>query len=74
MDAQPTVLANTCYSFITPDEAVSIAGVYSNAGGKFANIDGAGGLSPLGAGADIRAAEAVQANAWFTAITGEAFG
>ena len=74
MDAQPTVLANTCYSFITPDEAVSIAGVYSNTGGKFANIDGAGGLSLLGAGADIRAAEAVQANAWFTVITGEAFG
>tara|TARA_R110000803_G_scaffold114037_2_gene182470 strand:+ start:2066 stop:3349 length:1284 start_codon:yes stop_codon:yes gene_type:complete len=74
MDAQPTVLANTCYSFITPDEAVSIAGVYSNAGGKFTNIDGAGGLSPLGAGADVRKAEAAQAEAWFAAITGEAFG
>jgi len=74
MDAQPTVLANTCYSFITPDEAVSIAGVYSNAGGKFTNIDGAGGLSQLGAGADVRKAEAAQAEAWFGAITGEAFG
>ncbi len=74
MDAQPTVLANTCYSFITPDEAVSIAGVYSNTGGKFTNIDGAGGLSPVGAGADVRKAEAIQAEAWFAAITGEAFG
>ena len=74
MDALPSVLANTCYSFIAPDEAVSIAGVYSNAGGKFASIDGAGGLSPLGAGADVRAAEALQADAWFTAITAEAFG
>lgn len=74
MDAEPTVLANTCYSFITPDEAVSIAGVYSNEGGKFTNIDGAGGLSPLGAGADVRKAEAAQADAWFAAITGEAFG
>ena len=68
------MLANTCYSFITPDEAVSIAGVYSNKGGKFTNIDGAGGLSPLGAGVDVRMAEAAQADAWFTAITGEAFG
>ena len=74
MDAQPTVLANTCYSFITPDEAVSIAGVYSNDGGKFTNIDGAGGLSPIGAGADVRRAEAAQAEAWFAAITAEAFG
>jgi sulfide dehydrogenase [flavocytochrome c] flavoprotein chain len=74
MDAQSTVLANTCYSFITPDEAVSIAGVYSNEGGKFTNIEGAGGLSPLGAGADVRKAEAAQADAWFAAITGEAFG
>jgi sulfide dehydrogenase [flavocytochrome c] flavoprotein chain len=74
MDAQSTVLANTCYSFIAPDEAVSIAGVYSNEGGKFTNIDGAGGLSPLGAGADVRKAEAAQADAWFAAITGEAFG
>ncbi|MEL6694531.1 MAG: FAD-dependent oxidoreductase, partial [Pseudomonadota bacterium] len=33
LDPMPTTLANTCYSYTTPDEAVSIAGVYSNDNG-----------------------------------------
>ncbi len=73
-EPEPTVLANTCYSYITPEEAVSITGVYSNEGGRFANVRGAGGLSPLGAGADLRAAEAGQADDWFRTITRETFG
>lgn len=70
----PTVLANTCYSYVTPDEAMSIVGVYDNAGGAFASIEGAGGTSPLGAAPQIRQAEAAQADAWYSAITAEAFG
>lgn len=70
----PTVLANTCYSYVTPDEAVSIVGVYDNAGGAFASIEGAGGTSPLDGAPAVRQAEAAQANAWFNAITAEAFG
>lgn len=71
---EPTVLANTCYSYTTPDEAISIAGVYSNASGVLQSISGAGGVSPIGADKSVRAAEAAQAAHWFTTITHEAFG
>ncbi|MHA7901093.1 MAG: NAD(P)/FAD-dependent oxidoreductase [Henriciella sp.] len=71
---QPTVLANTCYSYTTPDEAISIAGVYTNEGSSLSSIAGAGGVSPLGADKSIRAAEAAQAAHWFETITSEAFG
>lgn len=71
---EPTVLANTCYSYTTPDEAISIAGVYSNASGVLQSIAGAGGVSPIGADKSVRAAEAAQAAHWFTTITHEAFG
>lgn len=74
MSPEPTVLANTCYSYTTPDEAISIAGVYSNAGGQLSSISGAGGVSPLNADKSIRTAEAAQANHWFETITAEAFG
>lgn len=71
---EPTVLANTCYSYTTPDEAISIAGVYSNASGVLQSISGGGGVSPLAADKSVRAAEAAQAAHWFTTITNEAFG
>lgn len=71
---RPTTLVNTCYSFTTPQEAVSIVGVYSNADGAFQSIEGAGGLSPLDANLAVRASEAAQAKDWFSAITQEVFG
>lgn len=74
LDPAPTVLANTCYSYTTPNEAISIAGVYSNADGKLASIEGAGGISPLAANKATRNAEAAQAAHWFETITAEAFG
>lgn len=70
----PTVLANTCYSYTTPDEAVSIAGVYTNSDGTLASVSGAGGVSPLEAEKPVRHAEAAQAAHWFKTITNEAFG
>jgi len=74
LEPEATVLANTCYSYVTPDAAVSITGVYDNEGGVLTSIDGAGGLSPEGAEPGIRQAEAAQAKAWFRTITAEAFG
>ena len=71
---EPTVLANTCYSYTTPEQAISIAGVYSNASGQFQSVSGAGGVSPLGADLSVREAEAAQAAHWFSTITNEAFG
>ncbi len=74
LTVQPTVLTNTCYSYTTPETAVSITGVYSNQGGQLTNVADAGGLSPLAAPLSVRRAEAEQAEGWFSAITAEAFG
>ena len=70
---QPTRLVNTCYSYTTPDEAISIVGAYTNEGGVFQSIAGAGGISPLGADVRDRQTEARQATDWFAAITKESF-
>jgi sulfide dehydrogenase [flavocytochrome c] flavoprotein chain len=70
----PPKLINTCYSLVAPDYGISIAGVYHPAGGQLADVEGAGGVSPLDAPADFRALEAAYAQAWFRTITAETFG
>jgi NADPH-dependent 2,4-dienoyl-CoA reductase/sulfur reductase-like enzyme len=67
-------LINTCYSLVAPDYGISIAGVYQPKNGLFADVEGAGGVSPLDAPATVRAQEAVFADAWFATATAEAFG
>ena len=74
LSPEPTVLANTCYSYTTPDEAISIAGVYTNQDGQLASISGGGGVSSMAADKAVRSAEAAQAAHWFETITSEAFG
>lgn len=73
LEVEPTVLANTCYSFIAPDAAISITGVYDNSNGKLTSIEGSGGLSSSTPAAGEREAEARQADDWFAAITHQAF-
>jgi sulfide dehydrogenase [flavocytochrome c] flavoprotein subunit len=70
----PPKLINTCYSLVAPDYGISIAGVYHPAGGQLADVEGAGGISPIDASADFRALEAGYAEAWFRTITTETFG
>ena len=70
----PPKLINTCYSLVAPDYGISIAGVYHPAGGQLADVEGAGGISPIDAPAEFRALEAVYAEAWFRTITAETFG
>lgn len=70
----PSVLANTCYSYVAPDAAVSVVGVYRTGEAAISEVAGAGGVSPLAATPDERAAEAAQAAHWFATITAEAFG
>jgi sulfide dehydrogenase [flavocytochrome c] flavoprotein subunit len=70
----PPKLINTCYSLVAPDYGISIAGVYHPAGGQLADVEGAGGVSPIDAPADFRALEASYAEAWFRTITAETFG
>ena len=67
-------LINTCYSLVAPDYGISIAGVYQPKNGLLADIEGAGGTSPLDAPRDIRSREAAYGRAWFGTITGEVFG
>jgi sulfide dehydrogenase [flavocytochrome c] flavoprotein subunit len=67
-------LINTCYSLVAPDYGISIAGVYHPSAGQLADVEGAGGVSPLDASPEFRALEASYAEAWFRTITAETFG
>ena len=74
LSPQPTVLANTCYSYLEPGSAISIAGAYRTQDGEFSSIAAAAGASPLNPPAGLRAQEALHAADWFRAITQETFG
>ncbi|MFE1598454.1 FCSD flavin-binding domain-containing protein [Methylobacterium sp. ID0610] len=67
-------LINTCYSLVAPGYGISVAGVYHPANGVLADVDGAGGTSPLDAPSSLREAEAAYAAAWYRTITGDVFG
>lgn len=73
LEIEPTTLANTCYSFVTDDKAISVSGVYHNQGGVLASVSGAGGISPRQAPDDLQVREALQARDWFETITRETF-
>ena len=67
-------LINTCYSLVAPEYGISVAGVYRPVNGQLADIDGAGGTSPLDAAPAVRAQEAAYADVWYHTITGSVFG
>lgn len=67
-------LLNTCYSLAAPGYGFSVAGVYRPVGGQLVEIEGAGGPSPLDASPEVLAREAAYGEAWYGAITHEAFG
>ena len=69
-----TTLANTCYSLVDPDYAISIAGVYSADDTAWRPVPGSGGTSPLAAGASFRLREADYARNWFAVVTDEVYG
>jgi sulfide dehydrogenase [flavocytochrome c] flavoprotein chain len=71
--AEPRLI-NTCYSLVAPDYGITVAGVYKPANGVLADIEGAGGVSPIDAPRPQRALEAQFAEGWFKTITGEVFG
>ena len=74
LSPEPTVLANTCYSYLEPESAISISGAYRTQGGQLASIAAAAGASPLVPPAGLPAQEAFHAADWFRAITQETFG
>ncbi len=57
---------NTCYSFITGSEAVSVAAVYRVKEGKIASVPNSGGVSP-----DLSELEAIYADSWLRNIMAE---
>jgi len=67
-------LINTCYSLVPPDYGITVAGVYKPADGVLADIQGAGGVSPIEAPREARTLEAQFAEGWFKTITAEVFG
>lgn len=67
-------LVNTCYSYLAPDSAISIADVYRPEGERWRTVAGAGGVSALDATAEDRRGEADAALRWFNTATAGAFG
>lgn len=69
------VLLNTCYSLLSPDYGISVAGVYRlNGEGRLASVEGSGGNSPLGADDAFHRAEAGYARSWYASLTRHVFG
>lgn len=70
MNGKPTIDLsgiNTCYSYITEDQAISVAGVYAVKDGKIAQV--AGGVSP--ADYSMAKTEAIYAHSWLKNILTE---
>jgi sulfide dehydrogenase [flavocytochrome c] flavoprotein subunit len=66
---------NTCYSLVAPDYGITVADVFRvDAKGAIAAVEGAGGVSPLGAPDAVRGREADFARSWYASITAETFG
>ena len=73
-DPGDPVFLNTCYSAVSPGYGFSVAGAYRIEGPEIVSIPGAGGVSPVGAPAEVRAAEYDYAESWYENITDEMFG
>ena len=72
--APEPVWANTCYSVLSPDYGITVAGVYRVIEGKIAEVPGSGGVSPREADAGFRRREARYASAWYQAICQDTWG
>ncbi|MFN6953271.1 MAG: FCSD flavin-binding domain-containing protein [Acetobacteraceae bacterium] len=75
----PAVYFNTCYSHVGEDYGISIVGVFRG-GERLTEVEGSGGISPRNSAlpadrrAEFRRLEAIYADGWYYAITGEMFG
>ncbi|MEF8793113.1 FCSD flavin-binding domain-containing protein [Thiohalorhabdus sp.] len=67
-------LVNTCYSLVGPDYGISVAAVYHFEDGKIRGVEGAGGVSPSGAGDFFRMREARYSRGWFAGVTDDIWG
>ncbi|MFN4149104.1 MAG: FCSD flavin-binding domain-containing protein, partial [Rhodocyclaceae bacterium] len=60
---------NTCYSYITDNEAISVAAVYASKDGKIIAVPNSGGVSP--ADWSMTKTEAIYAKSWLKNILTE---
>ena len=74
VDPDESAYLNTCYSLITPDHGISVAGIYQVKDGNLIEVSGSGGVSPMDASPAYRKVEAVHAHSWLRNITTEMFG
>lgn len=72
-DPAEPAYTNTCYSLITPEHGISIAGIYQLKDGKLIEVPGSGGVSPMDASAAFRKMEVAHARSWYKNITTEMF-
>lgn len=70
--APGALLANTCFSLLAPDYAVSVSASYRVIDGRLNMLSS--GTSPTHAPRSLREREARYAYAWYDAATAEAFG
>jgi sulfide dehydrogenase [flavocytochrome c] flavoprotein subunit len=67
---------NTCYSIVGKDYGISVAGVYRMVedGSAIADVEGAGGVTPMDAPDWALAREVQYAYSWYTNIVADSFG
>jgi sulfide dehydrogenase [flavocytochrome c] flavoprotein subunit len=66
---EPHVPINTCYSFVSDREAMSVAAVYRPRDGQLAAVPNSGGVSPR-----YSTAEGEHARSWLANILADSFG
>ena len=71
---QPPSLANTCYSLIGENYAISVAAVYKLSPKGIVGIKGAGGLTPMDASEQQLSAEALYAVGWYDSLSKDIWG
>jgi sulfide dehydrogenase [flavocytochrome c] flavoprotein subunit len=62
---------NTCYSLLSPDYGISVAGVYRVTDKGITEVAGAGGVSPAKATDEFRKDEAKYALGWYASISAD---
>lgn len=66
--------ANTCYSMIAPNYAISVSAVYRLEEDGIKAVEGAGGVSPADADDAFRAREATYTQGWYDSAVADTWG
>ena len=72
LPAPEPALVNTCYSLVSPTQAISVSGLYGLAGDRLSALSE--GSSPVTGDDTLREREAVDAGHWYHSILADSFG